>query len=690
MFANETFFYIWLGARLLCIGLIVLFCLSQIEEAFIDLIYVFRRRHSRYQWKKEFQHITRETIHATPERPIAIVLPSSSEARYIERMLVYTADTLEYSNYTLFIGVNANDTLTQKAIAQAKEIYPNIIAFELAQENQTSESAYLCALLDHITAFEKEKEVEFELVLLHKPEHLLHPLSLKYLNALSTQHEIIQLPIYSLKASMTHIVDGAYMDQLAVFSSRDLFMSTYLTRSLPYSGAGLAFAREALHTFRQEYLNERVLNKKNTNFSWFDFLPNKLTKNSLYLNEHFRESQRESLMFTNQKQQLSYFKLLATQVLSPKNILHYIRIRENIFYQLLRRKERPLWNTSLRAKYVHYLAMKTFITSLLLPPAIALFGFWLYGLFAPILHDGAFIPTLIEAHEIYINLLIILAGCSFISIGRRTWCIGELYGPLHACLGIIRIPIGAFIQSSAAWNALLRYFFTRRKHALSTAKKPLFVWPNLAQLSPTRVRLGALLLHQNLISEKQLASALKRKQKKGKKLGEALIELGIITEKDLFSALAEQANTPLVELNPSDTPREVLELIPKSLAERYRVFPLKTVEQTLVFATDILDTDTREDKLSLLLGRPVEFYLCLSVDIQLALDTAYSKLPDTPIKLSNRLGSKLIRNGIITKEQLCIALIEQKKTGQKLGEVLLANKLLSENELEDVLSSCTT
>lgn len=65
-----------------------------------------------------------------------------------------------------------------------------------------------------------------------------------------------------------------------------------------------------------------------------------------------------------------------------------------------------------------------------------------------------------------------------------------------------------------------------------------------------RIKLGLLLLKNNLIERDKLAVALEQKGHSLKKLGEILVEAGYVTEKDLGAALAVQAGIAQVSLDP--------------------------------------------------------------------------------------------------------------------------------------------
>ena len=51
----------------------------------------------------------------------------------------------------------------------------------------------------------------------------------------------------------------------------------------------------------------------------------------------------------------------------------------------------------------------------------------------------------------------------------------------------------------------------------------------------------------------------------------------------------------------------------------------------------------------------------------------------SPIKVKKKLGQQLLEKGLISIDQLDIALTEQKKNGRLLGEVLVALGFVSES-----------
>jgi type IV pilus assembly protein PilB len=89
-----------------------------------------------------------------------------------------------------------------------------------------------------------------------------------------------------------------------------------------------------------------------------------------------------------------------------------------------------------------------------------------------------------------------------------------------------------------------------------------------------RLRIGELLVEAKLITREQLELGLAGQQKNGRKLGQVLIELGIVSETQLTQALSQQLSVPWVSLYHIDFSRELLNLVPQELAERFCLVPV--------------------------------------------------------------------------------------------------------------------
>jgi type IV pilus assembly protein PilB len=98
------------------------------------------------------------------------------------------------------------------------------------------------------------------------------------------------------------------------------------------------------------------------------------------------------------------------------------------------------------------------------------------------------------------------------------------------------------------------------------------------------MKLGEILIEENLITEEQLDKALTEQESHGGRLGSNLVKLGYISEKQLISALAKQQDVEGVDLNDVDIEEKILKLIPSNIATKYELIPLSRKEKVLTVA----------------------------------------------------------------------------------------------------------
>ncbi len=89
-----------------------------------------------------------------------------------------------------------------------------------------------------------------------------------------------------------------------------------------------------------------------------------------------------------------------------------------------------------------------------------------------------------------------------------------------------------------------------------------------------RKRLGERLLERGVISEAELADALRAQQVTGEELGNALMRLGYVEEDDLMRLLCEDADIPFLELAGVQPEQGAVQAIPEALARAHGVLPL--------------------------------------------------------------------------------------------------------------------
>lgn len=98
-------------------------------------------------------------------------------------------------------------------------------------------------------------------------------------------------------------------------------------------------------------------------------------------------------------------------------------------------------------------------------------------------------------------------------------------------------------------------------------------------------RIGELLIANEYITPEQLNKALEiQKKTTGKKIGEILVEQGFTTQKRLYKVLEKQLGVDYVELTGMVIPKEMTRLVPRSIAKKYNVVPVRASAETLHLA----------------------------------------------------------------------------------------------------------
>jgi len=120
--------------------------------------------------------------------------------------------------------------------------------------------------------------------------------------------------------------------------------------------------------------------------------------------------------------------------------------------------------------------------------------------------------------------------------------------------------------------------------------------------------LGDLLLREGLITDSQLTTALQVQKETEKSLGRVLVEMGLITERVRMRLLQQRLGYDIVHINPQRIDRMVLEYLPKAIAVKQRLVPVRMDLDTLVVAMEDPTDVTIVDSLKSVTGfriRPV-------------------------------------------------------------------------------------
>ena len=141
-----------------------------------------------------------------------------------------------------------------------------------------------------------------------------------------------------------------------------------------------------------------------------------------------------------------------------------------------------------------------------------------------------------------------------------------------------------------------------------------------------RMRLGDILIKQNVLTEEQLKQALELQKGSGKKIGEVLVDSGMITEEMIVRALQMQLGLKVVHLSGVVIPKEVRNLVSVSLLKKYQCIPFELDPYNAnilhLAMADPMDM-TAIDDISIVTNLQVEPYIATTREVLTAIDRCY-------------------------------------------------------------------
>jgi len=141
-------------------------------------------------------------------------------------------------------------------------------------------------------------------------------------------------------------------------------------------------------------------------------------------------------------------------------------------------------------------------------------------------------------------------------------------------------------------------------------------------------RLTDILLQGNLITEEDLKKALEIQKKEGGRLQKILVNHKFVDEKKLIAAIGEHLGIPPLDLSKVKLDPEIVELIPRNVAEFYQLIPIARIGNALSVAmSDPLNIFAIDD-LKLMTGLDIVPIIGAESDIMEALTNYYSHKSD--------------------------------------------------------------
>ena len=143
-------------------------------------------------------------------------------------------------------------------------------------------------------------------------------------------------------------------------------------------------------------------------------------------------------------------------------------------------------------------------------------------------------------------------------------------------------------------------------------------------------KLGQILVDLGYLTDDQLWDVLEnQKQSPGEVIGMVAVRMGLVTPAQVTEALAEQWGMPVVNLEETNIPPKVLELVPQTMAELYKIMPISLVNDVLTVAMADPQNVAALDDLRNFLGYDIRGAVSSEADVEKAITRYYLEREDS-------------------------------------------------------------
>ncbi len=237
--------------------------------------------------------------------------------------------------------------------------------------------------------------------------------------------------------------------------------------------------------------------------------------------------------------------------------------------------------------------------------------------------------------------------------------------------------------------------------------------------------LGALLLRDGLVDKDELQAVLTTQEDAGhqrlsaRRLGELLVERGTVTHAQVAQLVAEQYELPYLELVPSDVNLRAATLLSQEHAREFAALPISVLpDASVLVAVSDPPLVLFSEQFRRLLGVPLRYAVAAQDELDAAIAFALPGTSDAPAETddstplavvedtvddllahddvmttlvvpehprahrSAALGALLVRDGLVSEDELDAALAQQRIAGNKrLGEILVERGAVTRSQV---------
>jgi bacteriophage N4 adsorption protein B len=646
-----------------------LFAFFGLDDLLFDVSYwVYTLR--RWLMKRKFKAMTVEQLRASEQQRIAIFVPCWHEEDVVEKMTELTSRSIQYQNYTLFIGVYPNDPATIERAQSAAKRFKHVHVAVNEEDGPTTKGQNLNQI------YRAMREIEgadpFKIIVMHDVEDVVHPNSMVVYNHLIPRFDMVQIPVFPLEREWHKATAWTYADEFAENHLKDLVIREAFGSFVPSAGVGCAFNRAALAAMAGDSK---------------DLFPTNSLTEDYQVGLRLQENGYSTIMV---HQRLAHgdgetYKMTAASFVATREFF------PDTFKTAVRQKTRWIagicfqawaqtgWTGDWFTRYTLYRDRKAIVTNMLVLSGYAVLGGSLSLNLWHWLDHRVFLPE-IGTHWWQWAVLNFVFCLTILRLMQKAYFVSSLYGSKQGVLALARVPWGAVINAFATARACYVVANAAIRHESISWSKTAHAFPTDSALHEYRRQLGEVLIEEAVLTSEELAAALGQRHE-GERLGETLVRLGFLSERELVGALAVQMGAEAGDNDDLMPEPAVLASIGEHDARRLRILPLRLESDRVVVAVDDEPSTDTDAFLNAHLPQPYRVLLVSHRELTHALDRAYTFSDER----RKPLGLYLLEKGYLSREKLEEVLAEQDKKHKPLFELVVGLHLLTKQQIAQVV-----
>lgn len=438
----------------------MIFLLSGCQDLIYDVGAYALRLYRRIAFRKR-ERLSLQKLRMRDQQRIAVMVPAWNEGEVVAAMVNNIIQRVEYKNYLVFVGTYPNDPATQSAVDRLAREHQEIVKVVTAKPGPTTKADCLNNVYRMIKVYEDRHEVNFDIIVMHDAEDVVHPHSFLLYNYLIPRVDVIQLPILPLPTRWNRWVHWSYADEFSETHMKDVPVREKISGFVPYAGTGTGFSRRVFRTLEQ-IGGSKIFNE------------NSMTED-YSMSKRIRETGFTSI-FVNlvltgggEKWYTPLCKratFIANWAYFPMDFRRAVRQKTRWIIGIsLQEWELGGWKGNLRIKENLIKDRKVFVSA-----GTALLGYVLllyFAIFA--LGDHGVISLkllpIIESGQRLQRLILVNTFFMFLRMVQRIVFVGMVYGVTEGLLSVPRIAVGNVINGLAAFRALQAFARARQGKA---------------------------------------------------------------------------------------------------------------------------------------------------------------------------------------------------------------------------------